>query len=256
MSDLGKWLSLDAKAAASSGQIDQTLRRGLDQLKLSDVIAHGGLTADYFFGIEVLEQGLKDLRTAMPKLNAEQCKRVADALKAIEARWEPIAVLKKREEVYFWNAAGWSTRVHIVVAWLHGEPSPCSRFISNLEDKRNRSRATLRLLQATVALRRFELEQGSRPASLTEFVPRYLTSVPIDPYGGRPIRYKRLESGHQLYSVGQNRVDDGGKLVSSSSVWDGDLFLEAWDVDAAEAKAAAEEAAKAAAAGYPASPDD
>ena len=48
------------------------------------------------------------------------------------------------------------------------------------------------------------------PESLSALVPGYLKRVPQDIMTGSPWVYRRTESGYVLYSVGANRVDDGG----------------------------------------------
>ena len=53
-------------------------------------------------------------------------------------------------------------------------------------------------------------EEQRFPAGLAELVPEYLDSLPMDPYAGQPLRYSRLDEGYRLYSIGRNRVDDGG----------------------------------------------
>lgn len=59
---------------------------------------------------------------------------------------------------------------------------------------RNRSPrelATLRACQLKVALRLYQEENGDLPATLDALVPRYLKSVPHDPFGGQPFHYRR-----------------------------------------------------------------
>jgi len=42
-------------------------------------------------------------------------------------------------------------------------------------------------------------------------VPHYLPEVPQDPFDGRQLRYRRLEPGFLVYSIGPDETDDGGK---------------------------------------------
>jgi len=46
---------------------------------------------------------------------------------------------------------------------------------------------------------------------LSDLVPIYLPQAPQDPFDGRPLRYRRLEPGFVVYSVGPARTDDGGQ---------------------------------------------
>lgn len=73
------------------------------------------------------------------------------------------------------------------------------------------------LLRTDIALQRFHLRHGRFPDSLSALVPDFLPSIPIDSIDGQPIRY-RLDD-HQrpiLWSVGDNRVDDGGDALNTN----------------------------------------
>jgi hypothetical protein len=69
-----------------------------------------------------------------------------------------------------------------------------------------------RLVMADLAVRTFAAEKGRFPNSLEELVPKYLATVPEDPFSGQPLRYRVEGTTYVLYSVGQDRQDDGGKL--------------------------------------------
>ncbi|HUR38914.1 MAG TPA: hypothetical protein VM222_05450 [Planctomycetota bacterium] len=62
------------------------------------------------------------------------------------------------------------------------------------------------LLRVSVALARYEAEESRYPERLEDLVPRHLAKVPVCPLTGLPLRY---EAG-KVWSVGKNRVDDGG----------------------------------------------
>ena len=61
-----------------------------------------------------------------------------------------------------------------------------------------------------LAMRRFELGKGRLPAALDELVPQYLSSVPLDPFDGAPMRWNAAKQ--IVYSVGSDLDDDGGKV--------------------------------------------
>lgn len=67
------------------------------------------------------------------------------------------------------------------------------------------------LARISFAVERFRLETGKLPERLEELVPKYMGKVPIDPFDGNPLRYKRLEKGYTIYSIGEDGKDDGGK---------------------------------------------
>ncbi len=77
-----------------------------------------------------------------------------------------------------------------------------------------RGDAQLHSAITALACERYRLAQGAWPEALDELVPRYLPAVPIDPFDGAPLRYKKTTAGIVIYSIGENGVDDGGDLIS------------------------------------------
>jgi len=74
-----------------------------------------------------------------------------------------------------------------------------------------RAHASIALARTALAIERYRLATGKVPERLEELVPRYLKEVPIDPFGGQPIRYRRTDPGYLLYSVNDDGQDNGGK---------------------------------------------
>ncbi|MCA9168107.1 MAG: hypothetical protein KDB23_10580 [Planctomycetales bacterium] len=70
--------------------------------------------------------------------------------------------------------------------------------------------STLLMTKISVALERYRLANGEYPTALNQLGPDLLTVERIDPFDGKPLRYRRTEHGYLLYSVGKNRDDDGG----------------------------------------------
>jgi hypothetical protein len=70
--------------------------------------------------------------------------------------------------------------------------------------------AHLRLSVTALALERFRLDHKRLPENLYELVPVFLAAIPIDPFDGKPLRYRRLTRGFSIQSAGQdlNRSDD------------------------------------------------
>jgi hypothetical protein len=71
--------------------------------------------------------------------------------------------------------------------------------------------ARLRSVRAGLAIERYRLANGKLPEKLAELVPAYLDAVPKDPFDGQELRYKRLEKGYVVYSIGADGSDDGGE---------------------------------------------
>lgn len=95
-----------------------------------------------------------------------------------------------------------------------------------------------------VALEIYRRHQGHYPAVLPELVPSLLPAVPADRITGKPVRYKLVSGKPLIYSVGADRVDNGGQparlpngeINLSASSWDespkdaprGDWVLYPW----------------------------
>jgi len=71
--------------------------------------------------------------------------------------------------------------------------------------------AQLRAARAALAIQRYRLANDRLPDTLDDLVPDYLDAVPIDPFDGEQLRYKKLEVGFVVYSIGEDKDDDGGK---------------------------------------------
>jgi len=71
--------------------------------------------------------------------------------------------------------------------------------------------AQLTVAHTALAIERYRLSHGQLPASLDDLVPDHLPGVPQDPFDGRPLRYRRLEPGFIVYSIGPDETDNGGK---------------------------------------------
>jgi hypothetical protein len=63
---------------------------------------------------------------------------------------------------------------------------------------------------ASAAAERYRLNHGEWPAVLADLTPDFLPSIPIDPFDGRPLRYRVDEDGLCVYGIGRNGRDDGG----------------------------------------------
>jgi hypothetical protein len=63
------------------------------------------------------------------------------------------------------------------------------------------------------ALERYRLANDQFPETLDALSPQYLAAIPADVITGQSLKYRRTDDGQfQLYSVGWNGKDDGGKM--------------------------------------------
>jgi hypothetical protein len=72
---------------------------------------------------------------------------------------------------------------------------------------------TIGLTRIALLLKAYRGERGEYPPSLDELQNQAGKELPLDPWSGKPFQYRREASGFILYSVGSNKVDDGGKVA-------------------------------------------
>ena len=74
-----------------------------------------------------------------------------------------------------------------------------------------RYQAYLNAAQCALLVEKYRLDNGGRlPSGLEELVPDYVDTLPVDPYDGGYIKYKKTEDGYIVYSIGDDQKDDGG----------------------------------------------
>jgi hypothetical protein len=117
------------------------------------------------------------------KLAPEQRRK---AVEAAEARLEKIS------------------RIHVLLHIIMPALSRCTTIDIRIA-------AQLRTAQTGLAVQRYRLAADKIPDTLAELVPAYLDAVPKDPFDGKDLRYKKLETGFVVYSIGEDGSDDGGK---------------------------------------------
>ena len=87
-------------------------------------------------------------------------------------------------------------------------------------------------LSVLIALERYRRAHGQCPETLDELVPGWLAALPLDPWSDKPFVYRRQNEpdstgfGFMLYSIGANRVNDGGLHRGWSAIhgrWNYDL---------------------------------
>ena len=96
-------------------------------------------------------------------------------------------------------------------------------------DKAAKSYATDRAVcdatRAALAAERFRRTEGRWPKDLGELVPRFIASVPQDPWADAPMRVAAGDGGFRIYSVWMDGIDDGGAILDASDWRRGPQFL-------------------------------
>jgi hypothetical protein len=224
-SDLPKFKSL-ALLISAEGRMQELDNRPadaaqcyIDAIHFGCEISHGGLMINRLVSIACEGVGETRLFKLVPKLSRDQIRPLVPELEQInsyEVSWDEVL----RNENRF------------IRAQLGKYPNPL-KLVSELWQARSEKRVIrdrhyiaitrLRLLTVELALRCYRSEQGHAPGSLDQLVPKYLQRVPSDPFSDHPLVYRPQGTNWLLYSVGPDRVDDGGKPMGPSNP--GDILI-------------------------------
>ncbi len=81
-----------------------------------------------------------------------------------------------------------------------------------------------------IAMEQYRRAHGAWPATLAELAPKFLPTAPIDPYDGKPLRYRLTGGIPTVWSVDRDLKDDGGDLsMTTDWIWFvGDDDLTRW----------------------------
>jgi hypothetical protein len=94
----------------------------------------------------------------------------------------------------------------------------------------HRDQAELRCAVVMLALERYRRANNRWPETLKDLAPAFLAKVPLDPFDAAPLRYRRLDGGVVVYSIGPDGEDNGGKFDRDANKPGTDLGFRLWDV--------------------------
>jgi hypothetical protein len=100
--------------------------------------------------------------------------------------------------------------------WIPSFTDALTPALTRLADTFARDAANIVTAETAVAVERYRLVHDKTvPERLEQLVPALLDAVPVDPFDGKPLRYRRDEAGYSVYSVNEDMKDDGGMEIKS-----------------------------------------
>ena len=70
--------------------------------------------------------------------------------------------------------------------------------------------AAVAVARTGLALKLYKQKNGACPDTLDKLAPEFIDNVPVDPCTGKPLVYRKSDSGFILYSLGKDQQDDNG----------------------------------------------
>jgi len=218
---LAQLLAADGRLAELEGRTNDAVASYVDAIKFGNEISRGGPLINCLVGIACEGIGCSSLAKLVPQLTPEQSRRVIAACQEIDAQQVSWDEVWRNERAFMWRQ---SRNPLLLIATA----APMRPAKVRAEERIRRIKATVRLLAAELSIRCYQQEKGHPPARLDELVPKFLKAVPQDPFTGKPLIYRPQETDWLLYSVGPDRVDNGGlhRVGKGTSPPGTDLFYD------------------------------
>lgn len=212
--EIARLVIAEAAVARAQGRPQEATTMALEVVHYGHQLTRGGVLIDDLVGAANIAIGLNDLRVNLDKMDAQTARRAAVRLLELDAGREPFtAIMKNERDLIRGLTPGLQGLFRRGATWLEAR-----RAIRSVGHRHDQRRALLRMFAIELALHAHRLEKGSLPESLADMKPEFLEEIPNDPFTGGPFVY-RITDSFELYSVGPDGVDDGGKAVARGE-WD------------------------------------
>jgi len=175
--------SAEIKLALLEGRTNAAGSIALDCIRFGNEWVRGGVLIDGLVGIAVKSIGLSDMKVAVDGMDLETTRKAISALSEIESRGESGEVVLRRERQ--WAKRGQFGRMGPVDYFRYlVEPIWDRKSQAKTRQKFAQVQSDIRQMQLRLAAHAYELEQGKKPTTVSELIPRYLRSIPVDPATG------------------------------------------------------------------------
>lgn len=197
----------EAHLAVREDRPAEAARSFLDLVRLGHASARGGFEITFWGpGHPIESGGLIGLSRIVGELDPATCRRAIAVIGDLDRRREPYRALRARTEARN-DALQGRFQTTLFELANYRRLAEERRWLDESYDE---SIVLARLVEVELALRAFRVEEGRDPDDLRELIPSYLPDLPLDPFSGRPPAYRKGKSGPVIYSIGPDRIDDGG----------------------------------------------
>jgi hypothetical protein len=198
MKRLAQLLAAEGRLREMDNRLADAAHSYADAIRFGNEIGHGGYIINRLIGIACEAYGGTGLAKVAPKLECDEVRPIITELEKLETARITWAEVSANETKF--------TRYQLMhtpnpMTWITGQWQLRSTR-QGAERRHNSAVAHSRLLMVELALRCYQSEQGSAPQNLEQLVPKYLTSVPEDPFSGQPLSYQPQGTNWVLTSVG------------------------------------------------------
>jgi hypothetical protein len=214
---LGRALAAESKSAEAAGDIRRAIDFAMADIRLGTMLCRNAIMIDVLVGLAVVNQGSPQVAALRDRLDPAASRATSEALRSLEASLEPEERIVLRDIAFCERAYGWQARLSSIIENLIAGPPLTRESYWSWVAAIDYWRAQCRLLQADLAVRRFQDQHGNFPDKLAKLIPNELPALPLDPFTQQPLVYRMAGSEFTLYSVGRDRHDNGGQFTNRTT---------------------------------------
>ena len=158
-----------------------------------------------------------------PKVSVDQADRLVTLLTEVDQSATPLRDVVAADRDWSERQFGWRAQLYAVLERILGG----GELQQALKHSFDRTSTFRRLLAADLAVRSYRARHGVLPDALDDT--SLTAAMAIDPHAPNSdaLQFRISDSTYTLFSVGANRVDDGGQIVGSGyGMEGGDIVLE------------------------------
>jgi hypothetical protein len=202
---LGNAIEIKARGAEGEERWRDAALIYADIIQFGQKVENGPLI-NFLVGSAIESAAVKRIENLIPRLGESELKEVGEALLRLNRSRTAFEQILERERYFAVMNGGNIFR--LVQARLTGQ---MRKMKEGGQERYSNSSAYLEVVAASMAVRRFSLQEHKMPRRIEELTPKYLAEIPQDPYSGKPLLLTASKTNIVVYSVGPNLKDDRAK---------------------------------------------
>jgi len=174
---IARALDVKARQEIHDGNFDIAMSDGCSCVKLRIPLSRSGIIIDALLGLALESTGLTPIHNATSDASVEKLQQALALLQEMDAMPDDAHGICQQERETFWHHSNWTYRL-----FLLGMEDVHDGIAVQLDSSFRQHRASRRQLITCLALEMFYRDLQRYPEQLGDLVPKYLDSVPLDPY--------------------------------------------------------------------------
>lgn len=163
-----------------------------------------GFIGSQAYYLDIEESGLYPLRARLARYSGERTRHLRWVLERVDSLAVESSGFQLADALDGWTIP--KIPIYHTLNRKVGQYETSGRVLAKVASTIARRNAW----ELALAVERYRLDCGAIPRSLEALVPKYVAELPMDPFSREMMRYALGSEGCRIYSVGEDRVDDGG----------------------------------------------